>query len=153
LLGDPPPLPTESQTTVSRGRRHPRHSLSGIGRTESSIIQGLGSYLQNNPSVMGVRFTPPLRLDYVRLIPGAAGLQDVAYVRFVQTHKGLDVEGSQVVVTVRLGSRQAQVDAVEASLFPGIRSNASAGAMGQAAASGHVRSRLGTLGGKAEIQA
>src|SRR5262249_19074245 len=53
---------------------------------------------------------------------------------------------------MRLGSGQGTADAVEAQLFPGIRSNVNPGAMGQTTASGHVRSKLGNLGARARIQ-
>src|SRR5262245_5193454 len=69
-LGPSPALPTPAETTVVKARRHPHARISGITPSEKVIGEQVRSYLQSNPSELGVKSTPPLRLDYVHLVPG-----------------------------------------------------------------------------------
>jgi len=142
IRATPPDLPAPGETVVVRAWRNPVHSLPQ-GRAESDIARQVWLYLEANPPAMAVASAPPLRLDYVQVVRGAEGVADTAYVRFVQTYNGLDVMGSQVMVTLRLEGSRNVIETVETLLFPSARPPGGAGTMDALRAAERVRSHLG----------
>ena len=61
----------------------------------------------------------------------------------MQTYRGLDVAGTQVVATLRLDGPDAEIASVEGTLFPAVRATVESGALDLAQARDRVRARLG----------
>ena len=147
-----PALPTSGETTVAKSLQFPNSALPLATREEKIIGQQALSWLQSNSRMTAPSSWPPLRLDYLNVVAGVAGIPDTAYVRFIQTSNGLDVVGSQVVVAVSLRPTGNRIESVEAMLFPEIRTAANPGTMTAERASMQVALRIGSDLSRSTIQ-
>ena len=114
-LDSTPRPPRAREANVIQNRMVPDVLLPGNPKTESAIENALRDYVRDNPSLFGGITQNDLRLDYLKILPGAV---NSAYANFVQIAGGLDVDGGGVTFTVQVDSTKTLIQVIQVHLFP-----------------------------------
>jgi len=135
VLDSAPAAPTPAETPVSNIKDAKPFSLDGAPGTESDIGSALTRRMDLVGKRSGMKSAPGTRVDYVHW-QGNTG-----YARLVQTADGMDVEGTQVVFTLKRLKGETRVMHTEGRLFPGVR-DAGRSALSSFNAQSALQSRL-----------
>src|SRR5262249_49248512 len=99
----------------------PQAGSTAVPSEEDLIREEVRYFLQNHPAEIDEVSADALRLDYVAISrtprDGVLNGPDTAYVRLVQTASGLDIEGTQVMLSLTL-QPQHMIVAIRKALFP-----------------------------------
>ncbi|MCB9757972.1 MAG: fibronectin type III domain-containing protein [Candidatus Omnitrophica bacterium] len=100
--------------------------LSGQPKTEDEIGAALINLLKVSPQWLGEVPVKNLRLDYVHIVSSVDGRAQDAYVRFVQQHRGNDIQDSFVAFTLKILPDWTIISSAQAQLYPRLKLRAGA---------------------------
>jgi subtilase family serine protease len=95
--------------------------LSGKPKTQEEIGVALINLLKISPQWLGEVPVKNLRLDYVKIVSSVDGRAQDAYVRFVQQHRGSDIEDSFVAFTLKIFPEWTMISSAQAQLYPKLK--------------------------------
>ncbi len=95
--------------------------LDGKPKTEEQIGAAVINLLKVSPQWLGEVNVKHLRLDYVKIVSSADGRAQDAYVRFVQQHKGSDIQDSFGAFTLKILPDWTMISSAQAQLYPKLK--------------------------------
>ncbi len=116
-LDERPSLPSSQEAPAARAVDLKGFFLPDNPTDTSKMEQALVAYLRDHPETFGgVDPSRQLRLDYLKIVPGRAGLTDMAYAHFEQRSGPLPVVGGRVTFSLKV-SPKAKVTTLFSRLY------------------------------------